>query len=258
MMHRDRTTLIFLHIPKTGGTSLRQSLLDSIAPRPSIKLMHQDTAPLLAMSPDARAALGMVEGHMLFGAHEHIPGPYTYLTVLREPLARLRSWHGYVRQNPRHRFHHVVAGGGLSLTECIERRMTPELDNDMTRTLASVGRERVPIGGMTREMFDVACERLASIEFVGTTERLPEFHAMLCDRLGRPETVLQHLNRTQRAPGSDSPDTGLAASLKRPLADPENDESSRIIRETNGFDYALWERAGAILEEVLAGSRPGH
>lgn len=232
-------------------------LLESIVPRPSIKLMNQDHAPLLAMTPEARAALGMIERHMLYGIHEHVPGPYTYLTLLREPLARLRSWHRYVHQNPNHRFHHVVAGGGLSLGECVMRRMTPGLDNDMTRTLASVGREGVPIGGVTREMFDVACERLASIEFVGTTERLVEFHAMLRARLGRPEAVLRHLNCTQAPPGSEAPSTRGAAVPPVPLVGQEDDGTSRIIRETNGFDHTLWERAGAILEEGLAGSRPG-
>ena len=243
-------TLIFLHMPKTGGTSLRAVLLRSLGGRASIKLMNQDEAPLLAMSPEARAALGMVEGHMLYGVHERIPGPCVYITILREPAARLRSWYRYVRRNPKHRLHGVVVagggsggsggggGGGLSLAECIERRLTPELDNDMTRTLASVGRSGAPIGGVTRTMFDLACERLASIEFVGTTERMDAFHAHLCARMGWEAKAVGHLNRTE------------AGALE---PDPREDEGAlRVIREANAFDLALWERAGVILERRLA------
>jgi len=235
-MSAGARTLIFLHIPRTGGTSLRALLLRSIGSRPSIKLMNQDHTPLLAMSGEARAGLGMVEGHMLYGMHEHIPGACTYITLLREPAARLRSWHRYVLQRERHRLHGVIAGRGLSLAECIERRVTPELDNDMTRTLASVGRAGVPIGGVTRTMFDAACERLASIEFVGTTERMDEFHAMLCERMGWAVAPMRRLNQT--AAGNDG-------------AGDEDPSLTRLLREINGFDLALWQRAGEILARRL-------
>lgn len=226
-MSAGARTLIFLHIPRTGGTSLRALLLRSIGSRPSIKLMNQDHTPLLAMSPEERAGLGMVEGHMLYGMHEHIPGACTYITLLREPAGRLRSWHRYVLQRARHRLHGVIAGRGLSLAECIERRVTPELDNDMTRTLASVGRAGVPIGGVTRTMFDVACERLASIEFVGTTERMDAFHAHLCERMGWEATPVGHLNRTDA--GADEPDAS----------------EDELVRGANAFDLALWRLASS-------------
>lgn len=223
-------------MPKTGGTSLRAVLLRSLGGRASIKLMNQDEAPLRALPPEARATLGMVEGHMLYGVHRLLPGPCVYVTVLREPAARLRSWYRYVRRNPKHRLHGVVVGGGgsggsggggLSLAECIERRLTPELDNDMTRTLASVGRSGAPVGGVTRAMFDLACERLASIEFVGTTERMDAFHAHLCERMGWEATPVGHLNRTDA--GADEPDAS----------------EDELVRGANAFDLALWRLASS-------------
>ncbi|QYK48645.1 MAG: sulfotransferase family 2 domain-containing protein [Phycisphaeraceae bacterium] len=251
-MSSGHGTLIFLHLPKTGGTSLRATLIDSISPRPSIKLMNHDHTPLLAMKREERAALGLVEGHMLYGVHEHLPGPYSYITLLREPVARLRSWHRYVLQTPRHRFHGVVAQGGLSLGDCVSRRMTPELDNDMTRTLASVGREGTPFGAVTRQMFEVACERLSSIQFIGTTERLGEFHAMLCDRMGWQAHPVKHLNRTT------TEITGVAADIRAsPSDDAEGSDAAQMIREVNRFDHALWEQAAVILDHDLAECRQG-
>lgn len=236
--------LVFLHIPKTGGLSLRETLLARTRPRPTFRILHpiDDHAKLAAMPEAGRAALGLVEGHMYYGVHEILPGPCRYVTLLREPAARLRSWYRYVRREKWHPFHGIVtggskSGGGLTLGDCVERGLTTELDNYMTRSLTSLAHAHVPFGGVTREMFEMACRNLERVEFVGTTERLDEFHAMLCLSMGWDAGAVKHLNRTA-APGSD--------------ADAEDDGVTRTIREVNAFDLALWERAGAILERRLA------
>jgi hypothetical protein len=254
-MRSGNATLIFLHIPKTGGLSLRETLLDGVCPSPTFRIIHPiaDHESLASMPDAERESLGLVEGHMYYGVHELLPGPCRYITLLREPVMRLRSWHRYVSRERWHPFHNVIRTGGddgraLSLDDCVRRHLTTELDNYMTRALTSLAHAEVPFGAVTREMFDVACRNLDQIEFVGTTERLAEFQAMLCSRLGWEVTPVRHLNRTTVSAGAPG---GSGAAPGNPFGDEEDERTSRMIREVNRFDLALWERAEAILERNL-------
>lgn len=232
--------LIFLHIPKTGGISLRERLLARIRPRPTFRILHpiDDHAKLEAMPPQERTELGLVEGHMYHGVHTLLTQRCAYITLLREPLERLHSWHRYVSRERWHPFHKTITQGRLSLADCIDRRLTTEMDNYMTRSLTSLEHAHVPFGAVTREMFELASRNLEAAEFVGTTERLDAFYALLCHRLGWAQSQIGHLNRTRPA----------SAAGKGPQADPR---MSRIVRELNSLDYALWERAGLILDSRL-------
>ena len=45
----------------------------------------------------------MATGHVFYGVHEHIPQPTEYITVLREPIARVVSMYNHVLRRPEHR-----------------------------------------------------------------------------------------------------------------------------------------------------------
>jgi hypothetical protein len=238
-------TLIFLHIPKTGGISLRDTLLASCVPDRVFRILHpiDDQNALAALPSSERAAFQMVEGHMYYGVHELIPRPCAYLTILREPLARIRSFYSYVRRNDWHHLHARIHQESLSLADSFRVGLTVELDNFMTRALTGLHNIHVPFGGVTEAMFHEARAHLDSCAVVGTTDRMPLLYAMLSRVLGLVAGTPPHLN------GSTPEQLGAAA----------DDELRALILRHNRFDQLLYEHARRIADRraTLAQEPPG-
>ncbi len=106
--------LIFIHIPKTAGTSLRHILISSMAKDelivadPPNPFDHEAALEHIAMkikeSPRARAIIG----HFRYGIHEVLPTKkYKYITFVRDPVERMLSEY----------FHHFEMNGLLGFGE---------------------------------------------------------------------------------------------------------------------------------------------
>ncbi len=101
-MKRDK--VIFLHIPKTGGSTVRQLIGRQYPPGQTINLTRGNwrtnamaTVNRLTDTPDPL----LVMGHFRFGIHAYLPEPddWTYVTVLRHPIRRVISQYANVTAN---------------------------------------------------------------------------------------------------------------------------------------------------------------
>ena len=102
-------TLIFQHITKTAGTTLKRILAKQYYPKTIITLQknlnHPDLNDVLiddfiAYPPHIKENIRFIRGHFEFGIHRHLSRPYTYITMLRDPIERAISWYYFVKQNP--------------------------------------------------------------------------------------------------------------------------------------------------------------
>ena len=95
-------TLIFVHIAKTAGTTLKR-ILEKIYRRDSIvtvtrDLESKDINNILVddfkrLSPQEKRKIRFIRGHLPFGLHQYINNPYDYITMLRHPVERAVSWY---------------------------------------------------------------------------------------------------------------------------------------------------------------------
>ncbi len=111
--------IFFLHVPKTGGTSVVQSLKEA-CPTPQVIVVPErnpqgdylSMADKFAWAIDNRLALReahFICGHYLYGLHECIGAAPYYVTVFREPLDRMAS-----------QFRHVQASRSKNLPQHLQ------------------------------------------------------------------------------------------------------------------------------------------
>ena len=93
--------LFFVHVMKTGGTSLLYDLMGRFAPGevyPDAKLDRVEDAPydsvpyLLQLDTARRDGIRVFCGHFPFAAVDLLPGRIASLTVLRDPVERTLSY----------------------------------------------------------------------------------------------------------------------------------------------------------------------
>jgi hypothetical protein len=122
MTTKDNPLLCFVHVPKTGGTSLQVVLENPTRnghpeARPVFHIGHPgDAARFLSLpSADQDRHLG-VFGHMPFGIDRHVGRPVRYITFLRDPIERTLSSYAHVLRQLDHPHHAEAAGLGIAWT----------------------------------------------------------------------------------------------------------------------------------------------
>jgi len=247
---RPGSVCLFLHIPKTAGTTLKNSIYhhysepgyngnwfhDGIYYFPYG--FHKTARPSLTRRVRTmfeRDDLRAVTGHFWYGVHEAIPRPCFYITLLREPIDRVVSLYHHIIA-VEDEYHDAVVSGGATLEEFVTEFSCREADNDQTRRIAGV---EPPFGGCTARTLEQAKRNLRErFAFVGTTERFDDSLIAMKRLLGWPHVfylpALVNENRPKRA------------ALPRKTVD--------VIAERNEYDIALHEYAGILLEERIEAS----
>ena len=230
-----RDPLLLVHLPKTAGTTLAQLMryhysggafmgAGNVLSRPD---EAEPRLQAIARKPAIRAA----SGHVSFGLAEQVLPDATFVTILREPVARTLSQYYFLTEFGR-------GGGlvppgldedarGLGLGEAFDRGYL--LDDLQTRMLCGLVSpyDDLPADAVERAK-TILRERFAH---VGTTERFDELLAVLNLALGWPTTAHE--------PARENP--------RRPAEVPE--QLRALAAERNGLDRELHAFAGDLLAE---------
>lgn len=106
---------VFIHIPKTGGTTLEHILkqqygqdeLYALRPRKGVVLNS-----FLTLSPSEMNSIKVLKGHLTFGVHEKIRdiANIKYFSMIRKPENRLVSLYRHIQRDIKHPQHHKFKG----------------------------------------------------------------------------------------------------------------------------------------------------
>jgi galactose-3-O-sulfotransferase len=226
-------SVIFLHLPKTAGTTLNRLIeweyplteMYSVDP-----VLFEWSYARLRNLPEKRLRKTRIfKGHMLFGLHEVLPQPATYITVLRNPVDRVLSAYYFMRGYKLHPLYWKLRRNKWSLEEYVERTTR---DNVQCKIIANAAYHEP----CTREIMERALQHLDRyFSVVGLSERFEESLALMKLRFGWQLKSYSAFNVTRSRPKrQDLPQTSLD-----------------MIAERNRFDVALYKHATKLFEEAV-------
>lgn len=236
-MIRCSSLVAFLHIPRTGGTTLRWSIMSQFYETEQIYHVASDR---LADSLDAfiqgrqqqYSRVRLIHGHMGFGLHTRLKEPITYLTLLRHPIDLHISNYFYITTKPDHPSYVSLRSQAPTFEDYVRSALNQHL---MVRRLCSLdgiflrGDEPVGLEHLKRAQQHL----LENVDLLGLTDRFGESVQRFRQKLGWPDVHFEALNSTAgRRPERER--------FPEPLLDQ--------IRERCSLDVALYEYACTLFD----------
>jgi hypothetical protein len=205
-----RRTDIFLHIPKTGGTTIHSALTFQYMGKPSVWLKPWKQSEnvyerrvgkkLDEMDMNAKRKLRLVRGHVYYGVHNKIPNKCLYFGILRNPIKHVRSQYKYFGKVSRQK------GERSPWTEKTFREIlgndeSPWLDNMQVRWVSGVG---LSVQTVTEKHYEKALRNIGNgFAAIGVTERFDTSLVLFAQKLGWNRPLFYRRAKVQTYHGDD-------------------------------------------------------
>jgi hypothetical protein len=210
--------LVFLHLPKTGGTSLHHHFAAHFRPE---EICPERFSRLHRLTPEELARYRYFSGHFNFDQIRTIPGPLFIVTVLRDPADRLLSSYYFWKRHTdaaiaRHKLEGPAIARASTLLDFLRNphhEVQDSVNNTMTRYLAgqvnvvadltyryNAGGGGIPVSEL--EVLHRALGNLLLIDVVGFATNLHEAYTRVALAFDMPRVPqMMRLNtRTDTTP----------------------------------------------------------
>jgi hypothetical protein len=253
IMNRTKgTKLIFLHIPKTAGTTLkrvieRQYKVSEIGKcyyQKRVKTLREALDRLNGLPKERADEIKIIVGHVGFGVHEYLPWPCSYFTILRDPIDRVISSYYQTRRGESDPLREEARR--LSLKDFVSSGLVKAMDNGQTRLLSGAAVEedllgkKVEYGRCDEAMLERAKKNLREQIVVGLSERFDESLMLLKSVLGWSSIYYVKAN------------VGRNRTRKEEISK----DALRCIEKYNELDLELYRYAGEIFDEAISRQGP--
>lgn len=227
-------TDVFLHIPKTAGTSFNTLLTREYRKYGTIVHLPTDEGGdggkyLVDEYKNELSNLSLVRGHVLFGCHDAFPVDVNYFTILREPSTRIASFLNHMaseaKQYPDDPAPWYEAIRHWTDAVTYHRAHPLQVDNLMVRMIS--GKAFSP-GSCNADILEEALENLYAMPAYGIYEHLYESIFLL--RSALDWSVLPLMSRAKK---------GVRSNIQL------TDNDVLFFQELNEFDakfYAIAEK----------------
>jgi hypothetical protein len=233
----DADLVYFVHIPRTGGTTLHELLASRFpADRSRKGGSRRDVAlDLRRTHPGELAGLRLMSGHHDTNVTALLGRRPIFVTLLREPIARTMSWYEILKRMPEHALHRAACT--MTFLEFLRTPDAAAEANRQTRQIAGAmdapaGRS-LPSGG---SLLDLARECLSDFAFFGLRERYDDSLRLLAHTF--------HWRPFDRPPLLN-PSGAVNHRLRLGARELE------LVQERNVLDLELWAYARRLFRDRL-------
>jgi hypothetical protein len=217
----DNNLLIFMHIPKTGGSTLNNIFKQQYQIG---ELLNHTSADILLQEAKAEKGnrIKAISGHHDFGIHKHFNCPSTYFSMVREPVDRVVSLYYFLASTPQYLNYESV------------KNMT--LEEFVVKNAQAKNHQTSFFSGENQLNLEVAKKNLeAYFPVVGVTESFDESVFLLKKLYGWKNIVYKKENVTK----------------KRPKIKDVPLSTIKLIEEYNRLDIELYNYAKKRLQQQL-------
>lgn len=192
--------LIFMHLPKCGGTTFHTILNRMYLPEEifDIKVINNiklNTDDFISLSTKEKEQIKLLKGHLEFGLHKYFKENTEYITFLRNPIERIISYYYYVKRRPNHRLYKFdLFKEDMSIYDFVTKINEQDINNGEIRFISG-------INDSEEFMLEKALENIEKhFSFVGTIEKFNESLIILQRMYGWSTPYYKIENKTSNRP----------------------------------------------------------
>ena len=216
-MNIMKDLFIHLHIPKTGGTTLRDIIQRQYQSEKILMIPKLDESEdiLKEVSTSQINQLKLIQGHLKYGIHNHFHRRAKYFAIIRDPINRVLSTYYYVLSQKNNPQNLSTSNNQMTIYDYVQSGVNPFLINGQTQLISGkTGNIDNPII-KSEELFSLAKENIANdFLFLGITEMFDETILILKNMLGWHMPYYSIANRTKNKPNYDAVDPTVISFLK--------------------------------------------
>ena len=216
-MNIRKDLFIHLHIPKTGGTTLRDIIQRQYRAEKILMIpkLEESENILKEVSTSQINQLKLIQGHLKYGIHNHFHRRAKYFAIIRDPINRVLSTYYYVLSQKNNPQNLSTSNNQMTIYDFVQSGVNPFLINGQTQLISGkTGEIDNPIIE-SEELFSLAKENIENdFLFLGITEMFDETILILKNMLGWHMPYYSIANRTKKKPNYDAVNPTIISFIK--------------------------------------------
>lgn len=193
---------IFVHIPKTAGSTLRTLITENYSSNEVLSIYGDEQKVLSAATGNVGKleSFGLIQGHIPYGIHRMLGlRDAMYFTFMRDPVDRFLSDVAMGVRHPSHGFHQILAAPNLSQEERLLKALSlTYYQNSITQYMSGAFFTQT----ISFPLLNSAIDNLWKCDFVGLAEEFSSSLLIMAKKLGWKKVIPKISNVR---PDSDPP-----------------------------------------------------